>query len=92
MSGDSWSHVTDALLGQYQGGPASYLQYSTVLQQLWFSHDPVALDTLGLRELERERIKLAIPPVNSNFEIYTNATLLQLGKNDPAKIQVERIQ
>lgn len=84
--------VTDALLGQYQGGPASYVQYSAILQQLWFSRDPVALDTLALRQLARERTQRFIPPVNSNFEIYTNASLLQLGVSDPTRIQVERIR
>jgi hypothetical protein len=85
-------YVTDALLGQYQGGPASYLQYSTVLQQLWFSRDPVALDTLALKELARERERFHIPAASSNFEIYTNAALLQLGLSDPSRIQTERIQ
>jgi len=85
-------NVTDALLGQYQGGPANYLQYSTILQQLWFSRDPVALDTLGLKELASERDALNIPQVPSNFEIYTNATLLQLGLSNPAQFQIEQVQ
>ena len=85
-------YVTDALLGQYQGGPAGYLQYATILQQLWFSHDPVALDTLALKELARERNQFAIPPVRSNFEIYTNAALMQLGISNPARFQIEKVQ
>ena len=83
-------YVTDALLGQFQGGPASYLQYSTALQELWFSRDPVALDMLALKELARERKDFAAAPARPNFEIYTNAALLQLGINDPARIQVEK--
>ncbi len=85
-------HVTDALIGQHQGGPATYLQFSTVLQQLWFSHDPVALDTLALQELIRERRRHDAPLLPNNFQIYTNATLLQLGISDPAKIQMELIR
>jgi hypothetical protein len=85
-------YVTDALLGQFQGGPAGYLQYSMILQQLWFSRDPVALDTLALRELAREREQFGAPPAKSNFEIYTNAALLQLGISNPARFQVEKIQ
>ncbi len=85
-------YVTDALLGQFQGGPAGYLQYSTVLQQLWFSHDPVALDTLALKELARERDHFAVPPAKSNFEIYTNAALLQLGIANPARFQIEQVR
>jgi hypothetical protein len=85
-------NVTDALLGQYQGGPAGYLQYSTVLNQIWFSHDPVALDVLALKELAREAKTFATKPLPTNFEIYTNAALLQLGTSDPAQIQTEKIQ
>ena len=85
-------HVTDALLGQYQGGPAGYLQYAAVLDQIWFSHDPVALDTLALKQLEAERKTFDIPPPKSNNQIYTNAVLLQLGQNDPARIQIEKVK
>ena len=85
-------YVTDALLGQYQGGPASYLQFATVRNQLWFSRDPVALDTLALQELARERAEFQLPPRPMPLEIYNTAVLLQLGINDPAKIQVEKIR
>lgn len=84
--------VTDALLGQYDGGPASFLQYSSVLDQLWLSHDPVALDTLSLRQLAFERKTVGAPPLPANFQIYTNAVLLQLGINDPSHIQIEKVR
>jgi len=85
-------HVTDALLGQYQGGPAGYLQYATVLNQLWFSRDPVALDTLALQELARERKQSDTPPSKANLKIYNVAELLQLGVSDPAKMQIEKVR
>jgi len=83
--------VTDALLGQYQGGPAGYLQFSSVVNQLWFSRDPVALDTLALKELARERQAVDVPAWPANMKLYSTATLLQLGECDPARIQVEKI-
>ena len=85
-------HVTDALLGQYEGGPAGYVQFSTVLNQLWFSHDPVALDTLALKELARERKNFNAPTMKTDLKIYNVAELLQLGVNDPAWIQVEKVR
>jgi len=84
-------HVTDALLGQYQGGPGGFLQFSTILNQLWLSRDPVALDTLALKELIRERKVVSAPQLKTNFQIYTNAALLLLGINDPARIHVEKV-
>ena len=59
--------------------------------QLWLSRDPVALDVLALKELARERAAAGVPPLKTNFEIYTKAAQLQLGLEDPAKIQVEKI-
>ena len=84
--------VTDALLGQYQGGPASFLQYATVLDQIWLSRDPVALDTLALKELARQRKFFEIPSPKLNYQLYTNAVLLQLGINDPSRIQIEMVK
>jgi hypothetical protein len=83
-------NLTDALIGQYAGGAKGLLQYSTVLNQLWFSHDPVALDTLALRELNRERQIFGTPAFKPNLQLYSNAALLQLGVNTVAKIQVEK--
>jgi hypothetical protein len=85
-------HVTDALLAQYQGGPSSFLQFSTELDQLWLGHDPVALDTLSLKELAHERKAINMPPMPVNYMTYTNAVLLQLGVNDPSRILIEKVR
>lgn len=85
-------NITDALIGQYEGGAKGLLQYSTVLNQLWFSHDPVALDSLALRELDRERYLIQAPGFKPNLELYTNAVILQLGVMDSNRIQVDRLR
>ena len=51
-------NITDALIGQYEGGASGLLHYSSVPGQLWFSRDPVALDTMAVAELARERRSL----------------------------------
>jgi hypothetical protein len=84
--------ITDALIGQYEGSSRGLLQYSFVLNQLWFSRDPVALDTLAVKELDRERRIFGGPEFKPNLELYANAALLQLGVNDTNKIQVEKIK
>ncbi|HSY10378.1 MAG TPA: hypothetical protein VK840_05630 [Candidatus Dormibacteraeota bacterium] len=83
--------ITDALIAQYEGGARGLLQYSSVLNQLWFSRDPVALDTLAMKELDKRRRATGAPESKPNLELYANATLLQLGVNDPAKIRVKNI-
>ncbi len=84
-------NITDALIGQYEGGTRSLLHYSAVPDQLWFSHDPVALDTLAIKELARERREAGAPQLKPKLDLYANASLLQLGENRPDKINVEKI-
>jgi hypothetical protein len=85
-------NITDALIGQYEGGARSLLHYSCVLNQLWFGHDPVALDMWSIKELDRERRTFDAPQFRPNLDLYSNAHLLQLGENDLTKIHVEKIR
>lgn len=83
-------NVTDALLCQYEGGPKGYLQFSQVRNEIWIGKDPVALDTMALKELMLQRRLLNAPAMPSNFAIYTNAVLLELGVDDPSRIEIEK--
>ena len=85
-------NITDALIGQYEGDASVELHYSTVVNQLWFSKDPVALDTLAIRELDREQQAAGAWGFPPDLEIYTNAVLLQLGINDPAQMKIVKVQ
>lgn len=81
-------NIVDALICQYQGEESTRLHYSTMLGQLRFSMDPVALDVLSVQELNHQR-QLAKIAVNTNgFQIYTNATLLEIGVSDLRRIDV----
>jgi hypothetical protein len=83
-------NITDALLGQYEGGGRALLHYSAVPNQLWFSRDPVALDVLAIKELASERRAAGAPQLKPRLELYANANLLLLGENNLQKIQVEK--
>jgi hypothetical protein len=84
-------NVVDALICQYQGEERTLLHYSNMLRQLRFSTDPVALDTLSVHELDDERQRARIPPVKLNWQIYTNASLLELGVSDPRLIDIVKV-
>jgi Domain of unknown function (DUF362) len=47
-------NITDALICQYEGGEKGLLHYSAALNEIRFSRDAVALDTLSVQELERQ--------------------------------------
>ena len=83
-------NIVDALICQYEGGERGLLHYSTVLNQLRFSRDPIALDVLSIKDLERQRNNTD-PGRKSNLELYSNAALLELGVSDIKKIRVENL-
>jgi hypothetical protein len=85
-------NITDALLCQYEGGQRGLLHYSVMLNQLRFSHDPVALDALSLKELDAQRRRTKAPMLRPNVELYRNATLLELGVSDPSLIRIETLR
>lgn len=85
-------NIVDALTAQYYGEERSLLHYSGVLGQLRFSTDPVALDVLSVRELERQRELADVPPVKTGLQLYQNAALLEIGVSDLRSIQVEIVR
>jgi hypothetical protein len=85
-------NVVDALVCQYQGQDRGMLQYSAVLNQLWFSRDPVALDVLSLEEINRQRERAEVPLITNISDLFVNASLLEIGVSDPRRIQIDRLR
>ncbi len=83
--------VTDALICQYEGQQQGLLHYSTVLDQLRFSHDPVALDVLSLEEIKHQRELAGVTAANTNMDLFNNASLLEIGVSDTNRIDVTRL-
>lgn len=85
-------NIVDALLCQYQGNQRGLLHYSAVLNEIRMSQDPVALDVLSLKELDRQRGGEQSPPGNVNAELYQNAALLELGVADLKRIETRTLK
>ncbi|MCI0540457.1 MAG: DUF362 domain-containing protein [Verrucomicrobiales bacterium] len=83
-------NVVDALICQYQGEERSLLHYSTMLGQIRFGTDPVALDILSIAEIERQRTAAKIQTPKPTMKIYSNAALLELGVDKTNRIDVIR--
>lgn len=83
--------VTDALIGQYEGGQQSLLHYSRPLNEIWLSRDPVALDTLSMIELRQLRNTPLPEGVRTNFNLLRNASFLQIGNYDTNRFDVRRM-
>lgn len=85
-------NITDALVCQYEGGQRGLLHYSATLNQIRFSRDPVALDVLSIKELERQRRNARAANVRPNVELYKNAALLELGVSDLSRMQIDTLR
>jgi hypothetical protein len=83
-------NIVDALICQYRGEERGYLHYSTALNQLWFSKDPVAVDSLAIGVLDENRADTKSR--RSTLQIYANAALMDLGTSDTNRIRIERLQ
>jgi hypothetical protein len=88
--------ITDALVCQYEGERSGLLHYSVPVNELRFSEDPVALDVLSLRDLERQRLAVGLAPtrgqvMTNQVELLNNAALLEIGVSDLENIRVERV-
>lgn len=84
-------HIVDALICQYQGELSAQLHYSTALDQLRFSKDPVALDVLSIKEIKRQRQATHMPVIPVELDIYANASFLELGTWEERKIEVRNL-
>lgn len=88
-------NITDGLICQYHGESQGLLHYAVMLNELRFSKDPVALDLLSLRELERVRqaARTQVPRETSftnQLDLLLNASLLELGVAEFQQIEIER--
>ncbi|HVK59545.1 MAG TPA: DUF362 domain-containing protein [Candidatus Kapabacteria bacterium] len=83
-------NIVDALICQYRGEERGYLHYSTALNELWFSKDPVAVDALAIQVLDQNREEQKSR--KSALQIYSNAELMELGVADTNRIRIERIR
>ena len=85
-------NIVDALLCQYEGEHSIRLHDSIALNELRFGTDPVALDVLSFQELNRQRQAAKLPANTNRFDIFPNASELELGVSDLANIRIERVR
>ena len=81
----------DGITAQYEGGPSYMPQWTWPFNGLLVSSDPVALDTVGWRIIERKRAEQGMRPLREDKRepayIATAADAQhRIGTNDPARI------
>lgn len=81
-------NITDALLCQYEGEQRSLLHYTAVTQELRFSSDPVALDALSIHDIDQFRPGRKQSEKKAVRQLLENASLLELGHSELARIEL----
>ena len=97
-------HILDGVKGLYHGGPGARPQYVWEHKTLYFATDPVALDRIGWRVLDRQRHSVGMKPIAedapdkvSTFlrrqpEHVEIAGALGLGEWDESKIDLRAVR
>jgi uncharacterized protein (DUF362 family) len=84
-------HLMDGLIAQYAAGPKSEPNYAVHHATLLASRDPVAIDSVALRQIEQWRAKEKLPPLAAAAGYIPVAEQYRLGNADPNHIQIRNI-
>jgi len=84
-------NIMDGLLAQYGGGPQSQPNFALHHATLYASKDPVALDTVALKQLDAWRAKASFPPIGRLASYVQTATTVGLGNSEMSRIEVKNV-
>ncbi len=56
-------HILDGIKGLYHGGPGARPQFVWEHQTIYFATDPVALDRVGWKEIDKKRLAVGMKPI-----------------------------
>ena len=84
-------HLMDGLVAQYAAGPRSEPNYAIHYATLMASKDPVAIDSIALRQIEEWRAKEKLPSLKEAAGYLPIAVQYGLGKADPRQIEIKTV-
>lgn len=79
--------VLDAIFCEYKWVNGRSQRYVSKINKILFSKDPVAIDYLGWKIIERERSKYGLQALSKKPAYIKNAAKLGLGYDDPKKFE-----
>ena len=84
-------HITDALLCQFNHGGQSRPDFATALNELWFSRDPVTLDTLSHELITKLRKLMNLPARTNPRKLLRYASGKKLGTDSVESMKIKKI-
>jgi hypothetical protein len=84
-------NLMDGLLALYAGGPQSQPNYALIFDTLYASRDPVAIDSIALRQIDEWRKKHRLPAIGRTGAQIPVADQMGLGNASPRKIVIRDV-
>lgn len=84
-------NLMDGLFAQYAGGPQSQPNYAFTFDTLYASRDPVAIDSIALRQINQWRKQRHLPAIGHTGDHVEVAAQMGLGNANPRKIEVRNV-
>lgn len=84
-------NIMDGLVAEYAGGPEAEPNFAVHYATLLASRDPVAVDSVALRQIEIWRDNAHVPPIGKKASYLQSASQLLLGNSDPRWIDVRNL-
>jgi uncharacterized protein (DUF362 family) len=84
--------IMDGLIAGYAGAPMGDLNYAVQAGMLLASHDPVAIDALAVRQIDRWRKEAKMDLASKDAKYISTAFNYSLGNADPNRIDVHDVR
>lgn len=84
-------NLMDGLLAEYAGGPLSHPNYALKYNTLFASRDPVALDSVAGRQIEKWRKEQRFPTIARTGAHIAIAAQMGIGNAAPTRIEVRNV-
>ncbi|MBV8899917.1 MAG: DUF362 domain-containing protein [Verrucomicrobia bacterium] len=84
--------IMDGLVAEYAGAPIGDLNYAVQYGTLLASRDPVAVDSVALRQIDFWRRQAKMDPASKDAKYVSTAFSYGLGNADPGRIDVHDVR
>jgi uncharacterized protein (DUF362 family) len=91
ISGKVVMTIMDGLVALYAGGPVGDPNYAVHFGTLYASKDPVAIDALALRQIDRWRLEAKLNPASKDAKYVETSAEYQIGNASPNKIELRQL-
>jgi uncharacterized protein (DUF362 family) len=84
--------IMDGLVALYAGAPFGDANYAIQFGTIYASKDPVAIDTVACKELDKWRVEAKMDPVSKTAKYIETAGAMQLGNAELGRIEVRDVR